>query len=148
MAPAALSDNRASTAGDDNTYNATNISARRFHTTSPSVTGGRYSFLVHSTYVPVCFRHDHQGPAGLGSDGVRRHSHDPRCPAADRGGWPVTVDTCTGSDSADTTTGRSDPRGRRSDTGRQSDGRRSDTGGRRDTECCRLVTCGHGDTVS
>jgi hypothetical protein len=35
-----------------------------------------------------------------------------------------------------------------SDTGRQSDGRRSDTGGRRDTECCRLVTCGHGDTVS
>jgi hypothetical protein len=26
--------------------------------------------LVHSTYVPVCFRRDHRGPAGLGSDGL------------------------------------------------------------------------------
>jgi hypothetical protein len=35
------------------------------------------------------------GPARLGSDGVRRHSRNPRCPAAGRGGWPVIVDTCT-----------------------------------------------------
>jgi hypothetical protein len=26
--------------------------------------------LVHSAYVPVCFRRDHRGPAGLGSDGL------------------------------------------------------------------------------
>jgi hypothetical protein len=84
-----------STAGDDDTYN-TDLSARRFQTTALSVCGDRYSFLVHSAYVPACFRRDHRGPFRLGSDGVRRHSRDPGCLATGRGGCPVTVDTGTG----------------------------------------------------
>jgi hypothetical protein len=49
------------TAGDDNTYSAAaaDLYARRFQTTGLSVIGGRYSFLVHSAYVPTYFRHDH-----------------------------------------------------------------------------------------
>jgi hypothetical protein len=118
----------ASTAGDDNTYSVADLSARRFQTTDLSVTGGRYSFLVHSAYVPAYFRHDHRGPGRLGSDGVQRRSRDPRCPTAGRRGWLVTVDTYNGLDSADTATGHSDPGGRRRDTGRQ-----RDTGWQRDT---------------
>jgi hypothetical protein len=52
-------DSRASTVGDDNTYNAAaaaaDLYAKRFQTTDFSLTGGRYSFLVHSAYVPACF---------------------------------------------------------------------------------------------
>jgi hypothetical protein len=87
----------------------------------------------------------------MGSDGVPRRSRDPRFPAADLGGWRITVDTgTTGLDSADIAIGRSDPGGRRSDPAWRSDpdGRPSDTGGRSDTRCCRLVAGGHGDTVS
>jgi hypothetical protein len=111
----ALFDSRASTVEDDSTHNIADLSARRFQTAGLSVSGSGYSFLIHSAYVPACFRHDHRGLAGLGSDGVRRHSRDPRCPAAGRGGWPFTVDIGTGLDSADTTTGRSDPGGQWSD---------------------------------
>jgi hypothetical protein len=105
---AALSGSRASIAGDDDTYSA-DLSARRFQPADLLVSCGRYSFLVPSAYVPSCFGHDHRGPTGLGSDGVRRHSRDPRCPAAGRGGWPVTVDIGTGWDSADTALGGATP---------------------------------------
>jgi hypothetical protein len=45
------------TVEDDNTYSAAaaDLYAKRFHTTGLSLTGGRYSFLVHSAYVPACF---------------------------------------------------------------------------------------------
>jgi hypothetical protein len=47
-ATAAFSDGRASTGAV-----AADLCARRFQTIGLSVSGGRYSFLVHSAYVPA-----------------------------------------------------------------------------------------------
>jgi hypothetical protein len=136
---------RASTTGDDNTYSAADLSARRFQTTGLSVTGGRQIFLPRP--LGLCSSLLSTRPPRTSWAGIRwgsaTFSRPYRCPAAGRGGWLVTVDAGTGLNSADTATGWSDPGGQRSDTGR-----RSDTGGQRDTGCYSLVAGGHGDTVS
>jgi hypothetical protein len=130
---------RASTTGDDNTYSAADLSARRFQTTGLSVTGGRQIFLPRP--LGLCSSLLSTRPPRTSWAGIRwgsaTFSRPYRCPAAGRGGWLVTVDAGTGLNSADTATGWSDP-----------GGQRSDTGGQRDTGCYRLVAGGHGDTVS